>query len=118
MTWKQKYGVAFDYTAKKVSSYYEITSPSTSSKPGAIVSVGHLENGQTFYRDYGSNRIEDDDDILTYYTFDYAGRSANVYTTGTPIEFGVPPMPYILVSVQRIEPTTVHCGPQALAFPQ
>ena len=78
-----KYGVAFDYTAKKVSSYYEITSPSTSSKPGAIVSVGHLENGQTFYRDYGSNRIEDDDDILTYYTFDYAGRSANVYTTDT-----------------------------------
>ncbi len=45
--------------------------------------VGHLENGQTLYRDYGSDRSRSDNDILTYYTFDYAGRSANAYTTDT-----------------------------------
>ncbi len=78
-----KYGVAFTYSAGKVGSYYEITSASTASKPGAIVEVGHLENGQTLYRDYGSDRIKNDNDILTYYTFDYAGRSANAYTTDT-----------------------------------
>ncbi len=78
-----KYGVAFTYSAGKVSSYYEITSASTAAKPGAVVEVGHLENGQTLYRDYGKNRVKDSDDILTYYTFDYAGRSANAYTTDT-----------------------------------
>ena len=78
-----KYGVAFTYDAGKVSSYYEITSASTAAKPGAIVEVGHLENGQTLYRDYGSDRSRSDNDILTYYTFDYAGRSANAYTTDT-----------------------------------
>lgn len=46
-----------------------------------IVEVGHLENGQALYRDYGTDRTESSDDILTYYTFDYAGRSANAYTT-------------------------------------
>ena len=78
-----KYGVAFTYSGGKVSSYYEITSASTSSKPGAIVEVGHLENGQTLYRDYGIDREKNSNDILTYYTFDYAGRSANAYTTDT-----------------------------------
>ena len=78
-----KYGVAFTYSAGKISSYYEITSASTAAKPGAIVEVGHLENGQTLYRDYGSDRSRSDNDILTYYTFDYAGRSANAYTTDT-----------------------------------
>ena len=78
-----KYGVAFSYEAGKISAYYEITSASVDSKPGAIVDVSHLENGQTLYRDYGTDRIESGDDILTYYTFDYAGRSANAYTTDT-----------------------------------
>ncbi|MDY4220226.1 MAG: hypothetical protein SOY32_07395, partial [Candidatus Faecousia sp.] len=78
-----KYGLAFSYSAGKVSSYYEITSASTTNKPGIIVDVEHLENGQTLYRDYGNDRVRNDNDILTYYTFDYAGRSANAYTTDT-----------------------------------
>ena len=78
-----QYGVAFTYSAGKVNSYYEITSASTASKPGAIVEVGHLGNGQTLYRDYGADRTKSSDDILTYYTFDYAGRSVNAYTTDT-----------------------------------
>lgn len=78
-----QYGVAFTYSAGKVSSYYEITDALTASKSGAIVEVGHLENRQTLYRDYGNDREESGDDILTYYTFDYAGRSANAYTTDT-----------------------------------
>ena len=78
------YGIAFTYGSdKKVSSYYEITSASTSNKPGVIVEISHLNSGQTLYRDYGKNRTKDTDDILTYYTFDYAGRSVNVYTTDT-----------------------------------
>ena len=82
-----QYGIAFTYNAGKVGSYYEITSASTASKPGAMVEVSHLANGQTCYRDYGKDRTRgnDDnptgDDILTFYTFDYAGRTVNAYTT-------------------------------------
>ncbi len=82
-----QYGIAFTYNAGKVGSYYEITSASTASKPGAIVEVSHLESGQTCYRDYGKDRTRGNDakptgdDILTFYTFDYAGRTVNAYTT-------------------------------------
>ena len=82
-----QYGVAFTYDGGKIGSYYEITSASTAAKPGAIVEVSHLANGQTCYRDYGRDRVKGKstdgkcDDILTYYTFDYAGRTVNAYTT-------------------------------------
>ena len=75
------YGVAFTYSANKISSYYEITEPSTGNQPGAIVEIDRNANGQTIYRDYGADRAKSSDDILTYYTFDYAGRSVNAYTT-------------------------------------
>lgn len=76
-----QYGVAFTYANKKISSYYEITSASTASKPGAVVAVSHPEDGRTIYRDYGADRTESSDDILTAYVFDYAGRTVNAYTT-------------------------------------
>ena len=76
-----QYGVAFTYANKKISSYYEITSASTSTKPGAVVAVSHPEDGRTIYRDYGADRTESSDDILTAYVFDYAGRTVNAYTT-------------------------------------
>ena len=76
-----QYGVAFTYANKKISSYYEITSASTSAKPGAVVAVSHPEDGRTIYRDYGADRTESSDDVLTAYVFDYAGRTVNAYTT-------------------------------------
>ena len=76
-----EYGIAFTYANKKISSYYEITSASTASKPGAVVAVSHPEDGRTIYRDYGADRTESSDDILTAYVFDYAGRTVNAYTT-------------------------------------
>ena len=82
-----QYGVAFTYDGGKIGSYYEITSASTAAKPGTVVEVSHLANGQTCYRDYGRDRVKGKntdgkcDDILTYYTFDYAGRTVNAYTT-------------------------------------
>ena len=76
-----EYGVAFTYANKKISSYYEITSASTASRPGAVVAVSHPEDGRTIYRDYGADRTESSDDILTAYVFDYAGRTVNAYTT-------------------------------------
>ena len=76
-----QYGVAFTYANKKISSYYEITSASTASKPGAVVAVSHPEDGRTIYRDYGADRTESSDDVLTAYVFDYAGRTVNAYTT-------------------------------------
>ena len=76
-----QYGVAVTYANKKISSYYEITSASTSAKPGAVVAVSHPESGRTIYRDYGADRAESSDDVLTSYVFDYAGRTVNAYTT-------------------------------------
>ncbi len=76
-----EYGIAFTYANKKISSYYEITSASTASRPGAVVAVSHPEDGRTIYRDYGADRTESSDDILTAYVFDYAGRTVNAYTT-------------------------------------
>ena len=76
-----EYGIAFTYANKKISSYYEITSASTASRPGAVVGVSHPEDGRTIYRDYGADRTESSDDVLTAYVFDYAGRTVNAYTT-------------------------------------
>lgn len=76
-----EYGIAFTYANKKISSYYEITSASTASRPGAVVAVSHPEDGRTIYRDYGADRTESSDDVLTAYVFDYAGRTVNAYTT-------------------------------------
>ena len=76
-----EYGIAFTYANKKISSYYEITSASTASRPGAVVAVSHPEDGRTIYRGYGADRTESSDDVLTAYVFDYAGRTVNAYTT-------------------------------------
>ena len=83
------YGIGIDYAGRRVGAYYEITSAGNTSRPGAIVEVSQNGEGQTCYHDYGSNRVKYDpnnnasvnDDILTYYTFDYALRTVNAYTT-------------------------------------
>ena len=49
---------------------------------GAKLSVEYLNDSQTGYTYHGTNRNTDtNDDILTYYLFDYAGRTVNAYTT-------------------------------------
>ena len=49
---------------------------------GASVAIDYPSYAQTTYRDYGKDRaLNTSDDLLTYYLFDYAGRTVNVYTT-------------------------------------
>lgn len=72
------YGLAFTYANGKVSSYQEIANSNT----GAHVAISYPNHSQTTYRDYGADRTSGtSDDILTHYLFDYAGRTANAYTT-------------------------------------
>lgn len=48
---------------------------------GAIVEVTY-DDEMTTYRDYGADRTKNaTDDILTYYIFDYFGRTVNAYST-------------------------------------
>lgn len=72
------YGIAFTYANGKVASYQEKSGSST----GASVTVTYPSHTQAVYRDHGADRTANTaDDILTYYLFDYAGRTANAYTT-------------------------------------
>ena len=75
---ESSYGIAFTYATGKVASYQEKSGSST----GTSVTVIYPNHAQTVYRDYGTDRTANTaDDILTYYLFDYAGRTANAYTT-------------------------------------
>ena len=80
-----QYGIQFQYKNGQVRSVKEITeatSYTSTTQTGALIEMNHLVKGQTKYRDYGNDRRYDtSDDLLTYYTFDYAGRTVNAYTT-------------------------------------
>ena len=72
------YQLQFIYnSAGKVSRFQETGRIVT----GRTVDISYPNYSQTVYRDYGLNQTSAGDDILTYYLFDYAGRTANAYTT-------------------------------------
>jgi RHS repeat-associated protein len=72
------YSLNFTYENHKVSSVEEATSKGTSAK----IVIDHLDDRRTMYRDTGADRTSDTyDDIITYYGFDYYGRTVNAYTT-------------------------------------
>lgn len=49
---------------------------------GALLYVSRTDSRRVTYRDYGADRTWDtEDDLLTTYAFDYAGRTVNAYTT-------------------------------------
>ena len=79
------YGVQFQYKDGQVRWVQEITeatSYTSTAQTGALIEMNHRVKGQTKYRDYGNDRrYNTSDDLLTYYTFDYAGRTVNAYTT-------------------------------------
>ena len=55
---------------------------SSSSGAGVKIEISRTNDRNTVYRDSGKDRISgNSDDILTYYGFDYAGRTVNAYTT-------------------------------------
>ena len=75
---ESSYSLAFTYDDGKIASYKELGGSTT----GATVAVTYPSHSQTTYRDYGADRtVNTSDDILTHYLFDYAGRTANAYTT-------------------------------------
>ena len=81
-----QYGVQFQYKDGQVRMLQEITEPTSylfpTSAVGAMIQLNHLVKGQAKYRDRGNDReYNTSDDLLTYYTFDYAGRTVNAYTT-------------------------------------
>lgn len=72
------YSLVYSYSTGKVSKYYEEASGAT----GVYGEITYPDYSQTVYRDYGADRTKNtSDDVLTYYLFDYAGRTANAYTT-------------------------------------
>lgn len=76
--WESSYSLNFQWTNGCVSKYYE----NDGVNDGAQVRLYYPSHSQTTYLDYGADRTrETDDDILTHYLFDYAGRTANAYTT-------------------------------------
>ena len=75
---ESSYSLSFTYDDGKIASYKELGG----STSGATVAVSYPSHSQTTYRDYGADRaVNTSDDILTHYLFDYAGRTANAYTT-------------------------------------
>ena len=75
---ESSYSLFFTYDDGKIASYKELGGSTT----GATVAVTYPSHSQTTYRDYGADRTANtSDDILTHYLFDYAGRTANAYTT-------------------------------------
>ena len=74
------YGLEFTYTNDgQVNHYGEWT---VAGDTGAQVDVYYDGCDKTTYQDYGNDRIKDtEDDIFTYYLFDYAGRTVNAYST-------------------------------------
>lgn len=75
---ESNYSLVYSYSRGKVSRYYEEAAGET----GVYGEITYPDYSQTVYRDYGADRTKNtSDDVLTYYLFDYAGRTANVYTT-------------------------------------
>ena len=67
------YQLSFTYDKGKVNSYREVKDSET----GAVVGVTYLAD-MTVYRDYGPDREPNSaDDLRTYYSFDYWGRTRN-----------------------------------------
>ena len=72
------YTLSFTYENGRVSSVEE----SKGEETGARIEIQTTQDRGTVYRDTGADRISGtQDDILTYYAFDYAGRTVNAYTT-------------------------------------
>ncbi len=72
------YTLNFTYTNHKVSAVEESGNGST----GSRIEISQTDDRRTMYRDVGQDRASGtSDDILTYYGFDYPGRTANAYTT-------------------------------------
>lgn len=72
------YTLKFTYKNHKVSAVEESVNGST----GTRLEISHTDDRRTMYRDIGKDRASNtSDDILTYYGFDYAGRTVNAYTT-------------------------------------
>lgn len=70
------YQLSFTYDKGKVNSYREVKDSET----GAVVGVTYLAD-MTVYRDYGPDREPNSaDDLRTYYSFDYWGRTRNACT--------------------------------------
>lgn len=75
---ESSYSLVYSYSQGKVSKYYE----EASGTAGVYGEIIYPDYSQTVYIDYGADRTKDtSDDVLTYYLFDYAGRTANAYTT-------------------------------------
>lgn len=74
------YGLEFTYTNDgKVNHYGEWT---LNGQFGAQIDVYYDGWDKTTYHDYGNDRNEyTEDDLFTYYLFDYAGRTVNAYST-------------------------------------
>ena len=75
-----EYSIVFAYNDNgRVSHYHEVDGDGTVGANVDIVSDGY---DRTTYQDYGNDRTKNTfDDIITHYLFDYAGRTANAYTT-------------------------------------
>ena len=72
------YSLRFSYTNSKVSHYDEYSGGQT----GVQCDISYPSYTRTVYLDYGNDRTKGTaDDIVTHYLFDYAGRTANAYTT-------------------------------------
>ena len=72
------YALRFTYTNGKVSHYDEYSGGQT----GVQCDISYPSYTRTVYLDYGNDRTKGtSDDIVTHYLFDYAGRTANAYTT-------------------------------------
>lgn len=65
----------------KISSIQEWDTGTSTSQTGVFIDVTYQDE-MTTYQDYGTDRAKNtSDDILTYYTFDYYGRTVNAYST-------------------------------------
>ena len=74
---ESKYGMAYKYSGGGISEIWEYTDTTTGSR------VLRHKNGvqETYYRYVGDDRTQNTaDDIVTKYTFDYAGRTINAVT--------------------------------------
>lgn len=101
------YSLNFSYSNHRVSSAEE----SSSSGAGVKIEISRTNDRNTVYRDSGKDRIiGNSDDILTYYGFDYAGRTVNAYTTNAAGDIlGLRTLPIQGMAVQS-EPTIAHFG--------
>ena len=77
------YSIRMAYNQQgRICAYAESAGNKTDSEYGAQVSIAYNTAAKTAYTDYGNDRTKStSDDIITYYLFDYSGRTVNAYTT-------------------------------------